>query len=50
MVPQLYFITNQNIVLVQIHSVFLIMRLVISLIIETEDGENLVVLLHINSI
>ena len=45
MVPQLYFITKQNIVLVQIHSVFLIMRLVISLIIETEDGENLVVLL-----
>ena len=45
MVPQLRFVTNQYFILVHINSVLLIMRLIISLIIETEDGENLVVLL-----
>ena len=47
MVPQLRFVTNQYFILVHINSVLLIMRLIISLIIETEDGENLVVLLLI---
>ena len=47
MVPQLRFVTNQYFTLVHINSVLLIMRLIISLIIETEDGENLVVLLLI---
>ena len=45
MVPQLRFVTNQYFILVHINSVLLIMRLIISLIIETEDGENLIVLL-----
>ena len=45
MVPQLLFATHQHIVLVHVNSVLLIMRLIISLIIETEDGENLIVLL-----
>ena len=47
MVPQLRFVTNQYFILVHINSVLLIMRLIISLSIETEDGENLVVLLLI---
>ena len=47
MVPQLRFVPNPDYILVHINSVLLIMRLIISLIIETEDGENLVVLLQI---
>ena len=49
MVPQLRLRTPYGYVLVQVDSVLLIMRLVVSLIIETEDGENLVILLQINS-
>ena len=45
MVPQLFIRATWHCILVQVDSVLLIMRLVVSLIIETEDGENLVILL-----